>query len=166
MVTNDVANQAIQADMRTRAGRGGGGGGAGPIMKKGDWLCQSCSEHNFADRPSCFRCGQPRGDAKGYQPRGSSNQQSKANLSSTSGAEGKPANSTSLTDQVMEGDWMCIECGVNNFRRRSVCVKCKTAKAGGDPNNNNNGNDATAMTKEKEAAKEASKIADPLSDDF
>ena len=29
-------------------------------MKPGDWRCAACSEHNFASRSECFRCGEPK----------------------------------------------------------------------------------------------------------
>jgi hypothetical protein len=27
------------------------------MIKKGDWTCPQCDEHNFASRDKCFECG-------------------------------------------------------------------------------------------------------------
>ena len=35
----------------------GGGGGAGPALRKGDWVCPACSDHQFARNRKCRRCG-------------------------------------------------------------------------------------------------------------
>lgn len=149
-------------------------------MKRGDWLCQSCSEHNFADRAACFRCGLPRGDAKGYEPAGGEN-----STNSNNKVEGRGERSKGTEEPTKEGDWMCAECGTNNFRRRVICFKCKKAKAAAvaddgvattttdasSSSTTENGGSATdAEPKESKKAggskkkKEENKLDDPLDD--
>ncbi|XP_042419714.1 TATA-binding protein-associated factor 2N-like [Zingiber officinale] len=72
---------AAKEDSAARSGGGGGvmpdgdmprsrgygfgsasGGRAG--WKSGDWICNSCNEHNFASRTECFRCSAPRDSGK------------------------------------------------------------------------------------------------------
>jgi hypothetical protein len=141
----------------TKAGGGGdavdaGGRSRAKDMKKGDWLCQSCSEHNFADRAACFRCGLPRGEAKGYQPTGDE--------SSAKNVSRRPPRSAAEEQPAMEGDWMCSECGTNNFRRRMICYKCKKPKSAAATATDSTANDDTtnnnATSSEDAAETEAS----------
>lgn len=44
------------------------GGKGGPPMRDGDWICPACSNHNFASRDSCNRCGQPRDAPPNFRP--------------------------------------------------------------------------------------------------
>lgn len=48
------------AFQRSRAGAGS------PEVKRGDWQCTSCGTNVFARKTECFKCGAPRGNAKGY----------------------------------------------------------------------------------------------------
>jgi len=35
-------------------------GAASSAMKMGDWMCQSCGGHNFANKVACFTCKNPK----------------------------------------------------------------------------------------------------------
>lgn len=48
------------AFQRSRAGAGSS------EVKRGDWQCTSCGANVFARKTECFKCGAPRGNAKGY----------------------------------------------------------------------------------------------------
>ncbi|CAG8688307.1 6265_t:CDS:2 [Cetraspora pellucida] len=74
-------------------------------FRAGDWICPTCSSHNFASRFQCIRCG----------------------LSKPVQLQGNPP----PTANMKPGDWLCRNeiCGYHNFAKRTHCAKC------GTPNN-------------------------------
>lgn len=83
---------------------GGGGGGRGP--RKPDWICNSCSATVFGSRDSCFKCQEPKGDAKDAPPR-------------ADGDSGRPRRAN---------DWICDGCGAKVFGSKDTCFKCQEPK--------------------------------------
>jgi len=71
----------------------------GVHAKKGDWVCSSCGDLNFASRTSCRKCS----NAKG------------------SGSQGGTA-----AVQARPGDWSCPACNHLNFARNQCCRNCKS----------------------------------------
>jgi len=56
---------------RSSVERGSFGGGQGSFsgsadVKRGDWQCSKCRANVFARKTECFKCGTPRGNAKGF----------------------------------------------------------------------------------------------------
>ena len=73
-------------------------------VKKGDWICESCSELNFANKKVCRKCGAGRALKNAI---------------------------TSTEEVVMKpGDWECIVCKDHNYARN---VKCRTCGGDKDP---------------------------------
>ncbi|GAV87139.1 zf-RanBP domain-containing protein [Cephalotus follicularis] len=76
----------------------------------GDWFC-TCGAHNYASRPSCYRCCALKNDyACGY------------GVNNMSDAGAPPG--------WKSGDWICTRygCGVHNYASRTECHKCKTPR--------------------------------------
>ena len=74
-------------------------------VKKGDWICESCSDLNFANKKVCRKCGTAR------------------SLNN--------AITTNNDDVVMKpGDWECYVCKDHNYARN---VKCRTCGADKNP---------------------------------
>jgi hypothetical protein len=71
--------------------------------KVGDWNCEECGSHNFANRNACFKCRSPIPAAA---------------------IENNPA-------RTRPGDWTCPHCLINNFASRTVCHKCSVPKPDG-----------------------------------
>uniref|UniRef100_A0A7N0TZI8 RanBP2-type domain-containing protein n=1 Tax=Kalanchoe fedtschenkoi TaxID=63787 RepID=A0A7N0TZI8_KALFE len=88
----------------------------------GDWYCcaMSCGAHNYASRPSCYRCGAAKDDpyAGGYG----------ANLMASCGGFSCDANGA--IPGWKTGDWICARygCGMHNYASRLECYKCKTPR--------------------------------------
>jgi len=71
-------------------------------MKRGDWNCPKCANHNFASRDNCRACGASKNSNAAPVPSGGG-----------SGAK--------------TGDWSC-SCGEHNFSSRTHCRKCQAPK--------------------------------------
>lgn len=69
-------------------------------FRPGDWICSSCSNHNFASRDSCKRCSMP----KNVPP------------------------PQSVAAAFRPGDWYCPQCQNHNFASRDTCNKCNAHK--------------------------------------
>ncbi|KAM7264742.1 hypothetical protein ACFE04_002425 [Oxalis oulophora] len=87
---------------------------AGDQALAGDWFCASmnCGAHNFASRPSCFRCGVYKTDYTNY------------------GYSSMPDHGAAVPPGWKTGDWICVRygCGVHNYASRTECFKCRTPK--------------------------------------
>mmetsp|Transcript_156844 Transcript_156844/g.292681 ORF Transcript_156844/g.292681 Transcript_156844/m.292681 type:complete len:164 (-) Transcript_156844:87-578(-) len=116
------------------AGSGGGGGGGERTRKPGDWTCPACGADNFANRDSCFKCGEAKPDTgdfgdgadffeSGGGKYGGDRGKGGKGDDKGKGKGGKPGGKP--------GDWTCPSCGANNFASRSVCFKCGTANPNG-----------------------------------
>jgi len=84
-------------------------------MREGDWICPQCSNHNYADKVNCNRCGIP-------------------NAMGTMGATPIFKNGHSPKD-MRPGDWMCPSCNNHNYADKTSCNRCGLPKpvAGLDP---------------------------------
>ncbi|XP_059635070.1 uncharacterized protein LOC132277272 [Cornus florida] len=84
----------------------------------GDWYCNAmnCGAHNYASRPSCYRCGASK-DYFGYG-------------GDTVGAGAYLYADGSAPPGWKTGDWICsrLGCGVHNYASRTECFKCKTPR--------------------------------------
>ncbi|XP_021667710.1 transcription initiation factor TFIID subunit 15 [Hevea brasiliensis] len=80
----------------------------------GDWYCTAfnCRAHNYASRPSCYKCGA----VKNYY---------------ASGCEGSSYGSEGTYPPGWKtGDWICprMGCGEHNYASRTECFRCKTPR--------------------------------------
>ncbi len=73
-------------------------------MKRGDWICYSCNEHNFASRSACFKC-----------------KRSKTTTTTTT-------TTTTASQTNKKEDWRCQSCNEHNFASRTSCRKCAKLK--------------------------------------
>lgn len=103
----------------TAAAEGSSGPG-GVTLRRGDFLCVACGEHNYASRTACFRCGEAKGESQIYK--GGAD----ADRNSSASREPKPAAPAGA--EMMAGDWMCPSCNHINFRRRMQCMHCKMSR--------------------------------------
>ena len=83
------------------------------MMKPGDWLCDKCGEHNFANKTQCFGCHNP---APAGQPQ--------AAMAAMAAAIPPPAD-------MRPGDWICTACRAHNFANKVACFKCQAPNTGG-----------------------------------
>jgi len=68
-------------------------------VKKGDWICESCSDLNFANKKACRKCGNTR--------------------------PFKNAIASNPDDVIKKpGDWECSVCKEHNFARNEKCRLC------------------------------------------
>ena len=81
--------------------------------KPGDWLCDKCGEHNFANKTQCFGCHNP---APAGQPQ--------AAMAAMAAAIPPPAD-------MRPGDWICTACRAHNFANKVACFKCQAPNTGG-----------------------------------
>ncbi|KAI4379456.1 hypothetical protein MLD38_005751 [Melastoma candidum] len=86
----------------------------------GDWYCTSlgCGAHNYASRPTCYRCGALKSDYAG------------GNII----PPGFCPDGSVMPPGWKTGDWICTRygCGVHNYASRIECFKCKTPRDFGD----------------------------------
>eukprot|EP00743_Colponemidia_sp_Colp-15_P008325 GILK01009042.1.p1 GENE.GILK01009042.1~~GILK01009042.1.p1 ORF type:complete len:386 (-),score=22.72 GILK01009042.1:280-1437(-) len=107
--------------------------------RQGDWICQSCSNRNFAFRDVCNRC-QKRKDsdssvAPPLSPSSRFTTRKGQALSFNFGSDvsdavllGKPQRSESedlVLERGREGNWRCTVCDNINFAFRGFCNRCK-----------------------------------------
>ena len=144
-------NQGTQGDRGDRGGdyanRASGAGGSGEPraaragthhiyprkpkdgdVRDGDWSCEVCKGHNFANKIACFTCRSPRPAGYVIAP------------GSEDGAEGGAEGAAPKPVDRKPGDWTCPKCDENVFAKRNRCYKCSTSKpksmgagAGGAP---------------------------------
>lgn len=79
-------------------------------MRQGDWMCPSCSNHNYADKVACNRCRLAKPGAGMATPM-------------------MYAMVVPATQEKRPGDWKCYGCNNNNYASRASCNKCGIAKA-------------------------------------
>lgn len=111
-------------------------------MRPGDWCCPSCSNHNYADKMLCNRCGIPKPTVPtgsfGYGFNGMATPLHNG-FGMTAGGGGfsngvraspyqqdKPNSKTSTA--MRPGDWCCPMCGNHNYASKTACNKCKVSK--------------------------------------
>jgi len=99
----------------------------GTQMLKGDWLCSTCKEHNFARRKTCFGCGTPR---LSYS---TPTQFQEGDWVCKRCDEHNYARRSNCfvcgcTKEGYPPDWRCPGCGENNFARRIYCFHCQAPK--------------------------------------
>eukprot|EP00992_Anisonema_acinus_P010440 TRINITY_DN6583_c0_g1_i1.p1 TRINITY_DN6583_c0_g1~~TRINITY_DN6583_c0_g1_i1.p1 ORF type:complete len:269 (+),score=25.17 TRINITY_DN6583_c0_g1_i1:70-876(+) len=115
---NAAAYLQQQASLWNLGGLGGGagigtnvsGGAQQPNFRSGDWICPSCSNHNYASRTLCNRCQLPK-PADAAAPVGVFGQQD-------------------TQSKMRPGDWICPEpsCANHNYASRMKCNKCQRPK--------------------------------------
>ncbi|KAI8053716.1 hypothetical protein BDF22DRAFT_680872, partial [Syncephalis plumigaleata] len=79
-------------------------------FKPHDWVCGSCSAHNFAKRNNCWECGKPKSDS--VDPNNDDGDSS----------------STRRRSASRPGDWTCPDCKFENFASRHTCLRCKAER--------------------------------------
>lgn len=94
-----VDQQALQAQQQANTG-----------LPPGDWMCPTCSDHQFARNTKCRRCGTPR-------PLG---------MGGCMMVNGQP-----IALEMRPGDWSCPNCGDHVFAKNNVCRKCQTPNPNG-----------------------------------
>eukprot|EP00931_Biecheleriopsis_adriatica_P101458 TRINITY_DN7658_c0_g2_i1.p1 TRINITY_DN7658_c0_g2~~TRINITY_DN7658_c0_g2_i1.p1 ORF type:complete len:275 (+),score=47.30 TRINITY_DN7658_c0_g2_i1:75-827(+) len=92
-----------------------------PQMREGDWTCPACSNHNFASRTACNKCGTPKPGLSPGAGGGMSGYGSYAMQASYGGGGGAK---TSLPPNARPGDWMCAACGNHNYASKAFCNRC------------------------------------------
>mmetsp|Transcript_81515 Transcript_81515/g.127196 ORF Transcript_81515/g.127196 Transcript_81515/m.127196 type:complete len:220 (-) Transcript_81515:166-825(-) len=110
-----------------------GSGGGKSKGKKGnrsiDWTCPSCGDNNFGRNQSCRKCDTPR-PADG-------------SADNTDGGDGK---GKGKGKGAKREDWICPECGDNQFARNDFCRQCGAtrpeAESGGDSSDGGSGQQA------------------------
>jgi len=119
----------------------------GVHAKKGDWVCSSCGDLNFASRTSCRKCSNPKTSGSSSIPvragdwscpacnhlNFARNQCCRSCKSVPSLVAGRKTNSSSSSTSsnippAKPGDWSC-SCGEYNFARNQSCRKCKNPKS-------------------------------------
>ena len=96
----------------SKASSEAGGPGAG-VFRAGDWICGSCSAHNFQSRDHCFKCSNAKtGNEAPPQSEGS--------------RDGGPQ-----TENFRSGDWICGSCSAHCFSSRQTCFRCSSARPAG-----------------------------------
>ncbi|TPX56535.1 hypothetical protein PhCBS80983_g04487 [Powellomyces hirtus] len=102
-------------------------------MRPGDWLCPTCSAHNFASRRTCIKCnnagggGEPshHNDARHHSNHHRHHHQPHNNHRAPHHPHPKNA--------LRPGDWLCPDpqCAFWNFKSKTVCTRCEQAPAYG-----------------------------------
>lgn len=110
--------------------RNDGNSNGGRPNRGNDWICtdSSCNANNFASRTECFKCHEPKGDAKDAPPRSDQNR-----------------------SRPRGNDWICTDssCAAKNFANRTECFKCHEPKGdaqdapAGDSSNDRRGSNWT-----------------------
>ena len=115
-------------------------GPSGVQMRPGDWICQACNNHNYADKIACNRCRVPKpGQWHGMPGGGPTMRQGDwicracANhnyADKTSCNRCKLEKNVYITATGMrEGDWICPSCNNHNYADKTACNKCAVPKA-------------------------------------
>lgn len=109
---------------RCRYPKFGGGSDMSPytIAKNeilaGDWYCNAinCGAHNYASRPSCYRCGNVKNEYCNY-------------IGSMMDATACMYDNSALPGWK-SGDWVCnrLGCGGHNYASKMECFKCRTPR--------------------------------------
>jgi len=119
----------------------------GVQAKKGDWVCSSCGDLNFASRTSCRKCSNPKSSAgASVQARAGDwncpacnhlnfarnqccrNCKAVPSLVAGRSSSSSSSNSSNLPS-AKPGDWSCSSCNEYNFARNQACRKCKNPKS-------------------------------------
>jgi len=114
--------------------------------KKGDWVCSSCGDLNFASRTSCRKCSNPKSASGSSSVRAGDwscpacnhlnfarNPCCRNCKAVPSLVAGRNTNNSSYANSsniptAKPGDWSC-SCGEYNFARNQSCRKCKNPKS-------------------------------------
>lgn len=101
---------------------------ASAAMRPGDWMCPSCSNHNYADKVACNRCKQP----KPADDRGGCHEHlfvagAYASMALQAQAPLTPQPQPAVSS-TRPGDWICENCQNVNYASRQVCNKCQTPR--------------------------------------
>lgn len=127
----NAASQQPTADASAVAQKGNAPAVASPPknMREGDWMCQSCNNHNYATRQHCNKCQCRRVDAPedsrpgDWRCRGCGGNNYKSKTHCFKCREPKSGN-TMMMANFRPGDWMCPGCGNHNYAQRDSCNKC------------------------------------------
>lgn len=87
-----------------------------PFFQDGDWMCNTCGEHNWRNRMECRGCGAPAPAEK---------------IAEVQAAKARVAvNAATHKPQAMAkaGDWMCVGCTTVNYANKTQCFRCNMQK--------------------------------------
>lgn len=87
-----------------------------PNFQEGDWMCETCKQHNWRNRMDCRGCGAPAPADKIAEL-----QAQKARTAVAQAARA-PAQS------ARPGDWMCVGCTSSNYASKRQCHRCNMPK--------------------------------------
>lgn len=97
-------------------------------FRAGDWACPLCSNHNYASKIACNRCGAPKVGAKGGGGKGAGGPGGYGKNSPASyggGGEGKGGGNAL---SMRPGDWCCPQCYNHNYADKMACFRCGVPK--------------------------------------
>lgn len=94
--------------------------------RAGDWICPkpTCKFENFASRVECKRCGFRRMAGGPGHTGAATSGMSKPAMGSTLQTQGGGASAL-----VLHGDWICSNCGYDNYAVRTRCGQCGSPAA-------------------------------------
>eukprot|EP00933_Yihiella_yeosuensis_P002998 TRINITY_DN10527_c0_g1_i1.p1 TRINITY_DN10527_c0_g1~~TRINITY_DN10527_c0_g1_i1.p1 ORF type:complete len:437 (-),score=68.19 TRINITY_DN10527_c0_g1_i1:107-1417(-) len=97
-------------------------------FKEGDWICESCGDHQFARNSSCRKCGAPKSngdDGRGFER---DDRDDRSRRGGGYEAPRRPPPQRESRSAFKDGDWNCPSCGDHQFARNASCRKCGTAR--------------------------------------
>eukprot|EP00930_Biecheleria_cincta_P056179 TRINITY_DN4234_c0_g1_i1.p1 TRINITY_DN4234_c0_g1~~TRINITY_DN4234_c0_g1_i1.p1 ORF type:complete len:733 (-),score=108.29 TRINITY_DN4234_c0_g1_i1:29-2197(-) len=78
----------------------------------GDWVCPDCGDHNFARNETCRKCGTDK----------------HSTVDAAVADAGRTSEAKDRSVGKWLGDWVCPECGDQNFARNDTCRRCGVPK--------------------------------------
>lgn len=96
-------------------------------FRAGDWVCPACSNHNYANKVACNRCGAAKVGAQVAPGQGYGRAPGKAPAARPSPYGGGAA-APAKPGAMRPGDWCCPQCFNHNYASRTQCGKCHAPK--------------------------------------
>lgn len=87
-----------------------------PNFQEGDWMCETCKQHNWKNRMDCRGCGAPAPADKIAEL-----QAQKARTAVAQAARAP-------VQSARPGDWMCVGCTSSNYASKRQCHRCNMPK--------------------------------------
>lgn len=94
--------------------------------RPGDWSCEACGNHNYAQRTACNKCQVP----KGMNPAGGAMMANFGAVKNMAVARASPymMMGGGKGANMRPGDWVCPGCSNLNYSSREACNKCQRDK--------------------------------------